>query len=199
MKRPSLALPVVVMLAVSVLLVGAGSSAFSARQVAVSPRVEEFFGKDAVSVVHGATSIEIARLRKDATSGAFTIDDIDRQAGLVGRAFQAILLDHATYDFPPAGESDAKLCGNFEPAAVVRFARGGKPPVDVILSISCSEGGMATGPTLPKKLSKGASYGGWPKFRAHMGPGQMRVLGLLGRAFPKDIEIKDFIAAAHGD
>jgi hypothetical protein len=32
-----------------------------------------------------------------------------------------------------------------------------------------------------------------------MGPGQMRVLGLLGRAFPKDIEIKDFIAAAHGD
>ena len=107
-----------------------------------------------------------------------------------------MLLDHGTYDFPAAGESDSKLCGTFEPAAVVRFARGGKSPVDVILSIKCNEGGMATGPTLPKKLTKGASYGGWPKFRAHMGPGHMRVLGLLVRAFPKDFDLKAYLAAA---
>jgi hypothetical protein len=194
MQRPSFVVPVLVALSV-----GAGANSLHARPAAVSPRVEEFFGKDAVAVVRGATSIEIARLRKDPTNGAYMIDEVDRQAGVVGRAFQAILLDHATYDFPPTGESDTKLCGNFEPAAVVRFARAGKPPVDAILSIACIEGGMAAGPTLPKKLAKGASYGGWPKFRAHMGPGQMRVLGLLGRAFPKDVEIKDFIAVARGD
>ena len=82
---------------------------------------------------------------------------------------------------------------------MVRFARGGKPPADVILSINCSEGGMATGPTLPKKLTKGASYGGWPKFRAHTGPGQMHVLALLVHAFPKDIDLKAFLAAAQGN
>jgi hypothetical protein len=65
--------------------------------------------------------------------------------------------------------------------------------------MTCIEGGMAMGPTLPKKLTKGASYGAWPKFRAHMGPGQLRVLGLLDRAFPKDFDIKAFLAAARGE
>jgi hypothetical protein len=194
MERSPLVLSVMVVLAV-----GAVSRASYARQAEVSPRVAEFFGKDAVAVVHGATSIEIARLRKDRTSGAYTVEQVDKPAGELGRAFRAVLLDHATYEFPPAGESDPKLCGTFEPAAVVRFARGGKPPVDVILSITCIEGGMATGPTLPKKLTKNASYGAWPKFKAHMGPGQMRVLGLLVRAFPKDIDIKAFLAAAQGN
>lgn len=32
-----------------------------------------------------------------------------------------------------------------------------------------------------------------------MGPGQMRVLGLLLRAFPKDVDIKAFLAAAQGN
>jgi hypothetical protein len=165
----------------------------------VSTQVEDFFGKDAVAGVHGSTSVEIARLRKDPSNGAFTVERVDKLAGDLGRAFRAVLIDRATYDFPTAGESDAKLCGTFEPAAVVRFARNGNAPVDVILSITCIEGGMATGPTLPKKLAKDASYGAWPKFRAHMGPGQLRVLGLLARAFPKDIDIKAFLAAARGE
>ena len=194
MKRPPLVLPVLVALAV-----GAGSPASYARQPQISPRVPEFFGRDAVAGVHAATSIEIARLRKAPSSEAYTIDSVDKLGGDLGRAFRAALLDYTTYDFPPVGESDAKLCGTFEPAAVVRFARNGKPPVDVILSLTCIEAGMATGPTLPKKLTTGASYGVWPKFRAQMGPGQMRVLGLLVRAFPKDIDIKAFLAAARGE
>jgi hypothetical protein len=186
------------LLAVAV-VVGLGASSSHARPAGVSSQVEEFFGKDAVAVVSGATSVEIARLQKDRGSDAFTIESTGKPAGDLGRAFRAVLLDRATYDFPPPGESDSKLCGTFEPAVVVRFARGPKPPVDVILSLACIEGGMAIGPTLPKKLTKGASYGGWPKFRAHMGPGQMRVLALLSRAFPKDIQIRDYVAAARGD
>jgi hypothetical protein len=187
------------------LAVAAGAPASQARPASharpaeMSPRVAEFFGKDAVAVVYGATSVEIARLRKDRAGEAFTVERADKLPGDLARAFRTVLLDPATYDFPPAGESDAKLCGTFEPAAVVRFARSGKPPADVILSLTCIEGGMATGPALPKKLTKGASYAGWPKFRAHMGPGQLRVLALLLRAFPKDYDIKAFLAAAQGD
>jgi hypothetical protein len=181
------------------LAVGAGAPASYARPAQMSPRVAEFFGKDAVAGVYGATSIEIARLRKDSTGEGYTIERVDKLPGVLGGAFRTVLVDPATYDFPPAGESDAKLCGTFEPAAVVRFSRSGKPPADVILSLTCIEGGMATGPALPKKLAKGASYGGWPKFRAHMGPGQLRVLGLLLRAFPKDYDIKAFLAAAQGE
>jgi hypothetical protein len=181
------------------LAVGAGAPASYARPAAVSTQVADFFGKDAVSVVQNATSVEIARLRKDRTGDAYTIDSVDKLGGELGRAFRTALLDPRTYDFPPTGESDSKLCGTFEPAAVVRFARGGKPPTDVILSIACIEGGLATGPTLPKKLAKGTTDGGWPKFRAHMGPGQQRVLGLLVRAFPRDIDIKAFLAAAQGN
>jgi hypothetical protein len=194
MAQTPLFLPVMVALAV-----GGAAPTSHARPAPVSTRVEEFFGKDAVAVVTGATSIEIARLRKDRTSDAYLIDGVAKLGGDLGRAFRAVLLDQRTYDFPPTGESDSKLCGTFEPAAVVRFSRSGKAPTDVILSIACIEGGMATGPTLPKKLSKGASYGGWPKFRAHMGPGQMRVLQLLVRAFPQDIDIKAFLAAAQGN
>lgn len=194
MKRPLRVLPVLVALAVVV----GGAPASLARGPAVSGQVQEFFGKDAVAVVAGGTSVEIARLRKDPKSDAYLVDAIDKPAGDLGRAFRAVLLDRGTYDFPPAGESDSKLCGTFEPAAVVRFARGSQPPADVILSINCSEGGMATGPTLPKKLTAGASYGGWPKFRAHTGPGQTRILTLLVRAFPKDIDLRAFLAAAQG-
>jgi hypothetical protein len=194
MERNPLVLSVMVALAV-----GIASPASHARPAPVSTQVDEFFGKDAVAVVRGATTIEIARLRKDRTSDAFTIDSVDKLGGDLGRAFRTVLLDRGTYDFPPTGESDSKLCGTFEPAAVVRFTRSGKPPTDVILSIACIEGGMATGPTLPKKLTRGTTYGGWPKFRAHMGPGQMRVLGLLVRAYPKDIDIKAFLAAAQGN
>jgi hypothetical protein len=194
MERTALVLPVVVAFAV-----GAGAPASYAKPEAVSTQVEDFFGKDAVGIVHGSTSVEIARLRKNQTGDGYTIDEVNRLAGVMAGAFRKVLLDRATYDFPAVGESDAKLCGNFEPAAVVRFARPGKPPADVILSITCIEGGMATGPELPKKLIAAASYGGWPKFRAHMGPGQLRVLGLLVRAFPKDIDLKAFLAAAQGN
>jgi len=188
-----------IVLTVAMIALGAGALPAQARRNAVSSQVEDFFGKDAVAAVYGASSVEIARLRKARGGDGYTIESVGKLSGVVAGAFRKVLLDYATYDFPPAGESDSKLCGSFDPAVVVRFARGAKPPADVILSLSCIEGGMATGPTLPRKLTAGAAYEGWPRFRANMGPGQMRVLGLLTRALPKDIDIKAFMAAAQGN
>jgi hypothetical protein len=165
----------------------------------VNPRVAEFFGKEAVATVAASTSIEIARLRKDPMGEAIKIDRVDRVGGDLGRAFRGLLLHHGTYDLPAVGESDAKLCGGFEPAAAVRFTRAGKPPVDIILSIKCVEGGFAAGPDLPKKLTKGATYAGWPKFRADMAPGQTRVLMLLVKAFPSDADLRAYLAAQQGN
>ena len=121
----------------------------------VNPRLADFFGREAVATVAASTGIEIARLRKDAMNeGKIVIERADRLGGALAGAFRKVLLDPGTYSFPAQGESDAKLCGSFEPAVAVRFTRAGKPPVDVIISIKCVEGGFASGDKVPPKLIK---------------------------------------------
>ena len=160
-----------------------------AKPAMVSARLTSFFGPETVAVMQGPGAIEVARLRKD--GDGFVIDQVTRPAGTVAGAFRKVLLDNATYDLPAIGESDAKLCGSFQPAVVVRFQRAGaKKPVDMLLAFNCNEAAIAKPSDIPKKLARMAKYPAAPNFRADMAPGHVNLLKLVLHLFPSDSDLR---------
>jgi hypothetical protein len=165
----------------------------------VPTRLSEFFGKDSVALIQSGGAVEIARLRKNPMGEDFVVERVDRIGGPTAKAFRDLFLNPSTYSLPAMGESDAKLCPQFAPGAVVRFQGARGKLVDVLLSFSCNEAGMTTDAKLPKKLQKGKGYAGWPKSRADMSPGGIRMLELVLRVYPKDADLKAFLAAQKGE
>jgi hypothetical protein len=164
-----------------------------AKPTPVSPRLQTFFGPENVAVMQGPGAIEIARLRKD--GDGYVVEQLTRPAGAVAGAFRKVLLDHTTYELPAIGESDAKLCGSFQPAIVVRFQKAGaKRPVDMLLAFNCNEAAVAKPADIPKKLAKKAKYPAGPNFRADMAPGHLDLLRLVLHVFPSDSDLKAHLA-----
>jgi hypothetical protein len=160
-----------------------------AKPSMVSARLTSFFGPETVAVIEGPGAIEVARLRKDGDS--YVVEQVTRPAGTVAAAFRKVLLDNATYDLPAIGESDAKLCGSFQPAVVVRFQRArAKKPVDMLLAFNCNEAAIAKPADIPKKLARKAKYPAPPNFRADMAPGHLNLLKLVLHLFPKDSDLR---------